>query len=49
MIRCEIVLAAFFTVSLNAFAQEKQGPLADLPSKPGRTSRRSRRWATTNG
>jgi hypothetical protein len=35
MIRCAIVLVAFLTVSLNAFAQDKKGPLADLPSKPG--------------
>ena len=49
MIRCAVVVAAFLTVSLNVFAQDKKGPLADLPSKPGRTSRRSRRWATTSG
>ncbi len=34
MIRA-IALAAFFTVSLPAFAQDKKGPLAELPSKPG--------------
>ena len=35
MIRCAMVLAAFFTVSLTVFAQDKKGPLAELPSKPG--------------
>lgn len=38
MIRsCAMVLVAFFTVSLTltAFAQDRKGPLADLPSKPG--------------
>ena len=35
MIRCAMVVAAFLTVSLNVFAQDKKGPLADLPSKPG--------------
>ncbi len=34
MIRCALVVAAFLTVSLNVFAQDKKGPLADLPSKP---------------
>jgi len=35
MIRCGIVLAVFFTISLTVFAQDKKGPLAELPSKPG--------------
>ena len=36
MIRsCAMVLVALFTVSLTAFAQDKKGPLAELPSKPG--------------
>lgn len=36
MIRSHAVtLAACFTVSLTAFAQDKKGPLAELPSKPG--------------
>ena len=36
MIRfCAMVLAAFLTVTLSAFAQDKKGPLAELPSKPG--------------
>ncbi len=30
-----VALVAFFSVSLPAFAQNKKGPLADLPSKPG--------------
>jgi len=34
MIRCGIVFATFFTMSLTGFAQDKKGPLADLPSKP---------------
>jgi hypothetical protein len=29
---CALTLAAFFTVSLTAFAQDKKGPLAELPS-----------------
>lgn len=35
MIRRTIVLAAFLSVSLNGFAQDRKGPLAQLPSKPG--------------
>ncbi len=35
MIRCGIVLAAFFTLSLTLCAQDKGGPLAELPGKPG--------------
>lgn len=36
MIRsCAMVLVALFTVSLTAFAQDKKGPLAELPGKPG--------------
>ena len=36
MIRsCAMVLVGLFTVSLTAFAQDKKGPLAELPSKPG--------------
>ena len=36
MIRsCAMVLVALFTVSLTAFAQDKKGPLAKFPSKPG--------------
>ncbi len=36
MIRfCAMVLAAFFTLGLTGFAQDKKGPLAELPSKPG--------------
>jgi hypothetical protein len=36
MIRfCALVLAGIFTVSLTAFAQDKKGPLTELPSKPG--------------
>jgi hypothetical protein len=35
MIRCATVLIAFLTVGLTVFAQDKKGPLADLPSKPG--------------
>ncbi|MBA4192012.1 MAG: hypothetical protein C0467_28875 [Planctomycetaceae bacterium] len=30
-----MALAAFFTVSLTTFAEDKKGPLAELPSKPG--------------
>jgi len=30
-----MALAVFFSVSLPAFAQDKKGPLAELPSKPG--------------
>jgi len=43
------MLAAFFTVTLSAFAQDKKGPLAELPSKPGPHSRRSWHSATTSG
>ena len=35
MIRCAIALAAYLAVSVTGFAQDKKGPLADLPSKPG--------------
>lgn len=35
MFHCAILLAAFFTISLTVFAQDKKGPLADLPTKPG--------------
>lgn len=35
MIRCATVLIAFLTVGLSVFAQDKQGPLAELPSQPG--------------
>ena len=36
MIRsCAMALAAFFTMGLTGFAQDKKGPLAELPSKPG--------------
>lgn len=35
MIRCATVLVASLTVGLTALAQDKKGPLADLPSKPG--------------
>jgi hypothetical protein len=34
-IRCATVSVASLTVGLTVFAQEKKGPLADLPSKPG--------------
>jgi len=29
------VIATFFTINLTGFAQDKEGPLAQLPSKPG--------------
>lgn len=35
MIRFATVLIASLTVGLTVFAQDKKGPLADLPSKPG--------------
>ena len=35
MFRCGIVIATFFTISLAGFAQDRKGPLAELPSKPG--------------
>ena len=35
MIRCATVLVASLTMVLTVFAQDKQGPLAELPSKPG--------------
>src|ERR1700722_5153480 len=36
MIRsCAMAMAAFFTISLGVFAQDKKGPLAELPSKQG--------------
>ena len=35
MIRCATVLVASLAVGLTGFAQDKKGPLADLPSKPG--------------
>ena len=35
MIRCGIVIAALFTISLTVFAQDRKGPLAELPSQPG--------------
>jgi len=36
MIRsCVMMLAAIFATSLPGFAQDEQGPLAELPSKPG--------------
>ena len=35
MIRCGIVIAAFFAISLTGFAEDRKGPLAELPSKPG--------------
>ena len=35
MIRCATVLVASLTVGLPVFAQDKKGPLAELPSKPG--------------
>lgn len=35
MIRFAMVLVASLTVGLKAFAQDKNGPLVDLPSKPG--------------
>ena len=35
MIRCATVLVATLTVGLTLYAQDKKGPLAELPSKPG--------------
>ena len=35
MIRSATVMASVFLVTLNGNAQDKKGPLADLPSKPG--------------
>ena len=35
MIRCATVLAASLMMGLTVFAQDKKGPLAELPSKPG--------------
>lgn len=35
MIRCATVLVASLAVGLTGFAQDKKGPLVDLPSKPG--------------
>lgn len=35
MFRCVTVLVASLTLGLTVFAQDKKGPLADLPSKPG--------------
>ena len=35
MIRCATVLAASLMMGLTVFVQDKKGPLAELPSKPG--------------
>ena len=35
MIRCATLLIASLTLPLTVFAQDRKGPLADLPSKPG--------------